>query len=106
MRRSAGQQAPLGGEGVDLIRKSVRLVTQELIEIEAAERIGAGRYERTEGRVTERNGARRGLPTTPRAGVPGRQVVCAGPPPMSSDAHPRSPGMADCASPPASGRRA
>ena len=36
------------GEGVDLIRESVRLVMQELIETEATERIGAGRYERTE----------------------------------------------------------
>ena len=32
------------GEGVDLIRESVRLVMQELIETEATERIGAGRY--------------------------------------------------------------
>ena len=28
------------------------------IEVEASERIGAGRYERTEGRVTKRNGSR------------------------------------------------
>ena len=33
-----------------LIRESVRMVMQELIEAEAAERIGAGRYERTEER--------------------------------------------------------
>lgn len=46
------------GDGVDLIRESVRLVLQELIEVEAAEAIGAARYERTEGRVTERNGHR------------------------------------------------
>jgi putative transposase len=46
------------GEGVDLIRESVRLVMQELIETEASERIGAGRYERTESRVTDRNGSR------------------------------------------------
>src|ERR1700722_1139533 len=46
------------GEGVDLIRESVRLVLQELIETEAAEAIGAKRYERTEGRSTERNGHR------------------------------------------------
>src|ERR687890_1136123 len=46
------------GEGVDLIRESVRLVMQELIETEASQQIGAGRYERTEARVTERNGAR------------------------------------------------
>ena len=36
------------GEGVDLIRESVRMVLQELIEAEAADVIGAGRYERTE----------------------------------------------------------
>ncbi len=45
------------GDGVDLVRESVRLVMQELIEAEATERIGAGRYERTEARTTERNGA-------------------------------------------------
>jgi putative transposase len=52
------------GEGVDLIRESVRMVMQELIEAEASERIGAGRYERTEGRVTDRNGARPRLVAT------------------------------------------
>ncbi len=36
------------GEGVDSVRESVRLVMQELIETEASDRIGAGRYERTE----------------------------------------------------------
>ncbi len=46
------------GEGVDLIRKSVRSVMQELIETETTERIRAGRYERTDTRVTERNGSR------------------------------------------------
>lgn len=45
------------GEGVDLIRESVRMVMQELIETEATEQIGADRYERTEARTTERNGA-------------------------------------------------
>ena len=44
------------GDGVDLIRESVRLVMQELIEAEATELIGADRYERTETRVTDRNG--------------------------------------------------
>jgi putative transposase len=34
------------------------MVMQELIEAEAAERIGAGRYERSESRTTDRNGAR------------------------------------------------
>src|SRR4051812_8592250 len=46
------------GEGVDLIRESVRMVMQELIEAEATERIGAARYERSESRTTDRNGVR------------------------------------------------
>ena len=46
------------GEGVDLVRESVRLVMQELIETEASERIGADRYERTKTRITDRNGSR------------------------------------------------
>jgi putative transposase len=46
------------GDGVDLIRESVRLVLQELIEVEAAERIGADRYERSEDRTNVRNGHR------------------------------------------------
>lgn len=36
------------GEGVELVRESVRMVMQELIEAETTERTGAGRYERTE----------------------------------------------------------
>src|SRR5688572_11674425 len=55
------------GDGVDLIRESVRTVFQELVEFEAAAAIGADRYERTEGRVRERNGARPKLIST-RAG--------------------------------------
>jgi putative transposase len=46
------------GDGVDLIRESVRLVLQELIELEATEVIGAAPYERSEARVAERNGSR------------------------------------------------
>src|SRR4051812_36154783 len=46
------------GDAVDLIRESVRMVLQELIEVEATERIGAARYERTDNRATERNGSR------------------------------------------------
>jgi transposase-like protein len=46
------------GQAVDLIRESVRTVLQELIEVEAAEAIGAVRYERSESRVNERNGSR------------------------------------------------
>ena len=52
------------GDGVDLIRDAVQLVLQELIEVEATEQIGAGRYERTDTRVTERNGSRPRLLTT------------------------------------------
>jgi putative transposase len=52
------------GEGVDLIRESVRMVMQELIEAEATEHIGAARYERSESRTNERNGARARLLAT------------------------------------------
>jgi putative transposase len=52
------------GEGVELIRESVRMVMQELIEAEATEKIGAGRYERTDARTTDRNGARARLLAT------------------------------------------
>ncbi|MFX0538367.1 IS256 family transposase [Ornithinimicrobium sp. Y1847] len=52
------------GDGVDLVRESVRMVLQELIEAEATEAIGAARYERTPARVTERNGTRPKLLTT------------------------------------------
>jgi putative transposase len=46
------------GEGVDLVRESVGMVMQELIEAEAIERIDAGKYQRSESRVTEGNGSR------------------------------------------------
>ena len=46
------------GGGAGLIREAVELVLQELIEAEATEAIGAGRYERSTDRVTERNGHR------------------------------------------------
>ena len=52
------------GGGAGLIREAVELVLQELIEAEAAEAIGAGRYERSEMRVTERNGHRSRLLAT------------------------------------------
>lgn len=52
------------GDGVDLVRDAVQMVLQELIELEATEVIGAARYERTEGRTTERNGHRRRLLAT------------------------------------------
>jgi len=52
------------GEALDLIRESVRLVAQELIEVELAAFVGAERYERTETRTNERNGHRARLLTT------------------------------------------
>ena len=52
------------GEGVDLIRDSVRVALQELIELEATERIGAAPYQRSEDRTTERNGHRPRILTT------------------------------------------
>ena len=46
------------GEEVDLVRESVRLVLQELVDAEAIAVIGADRYERTPERTNERNGTR------------------------------------------------
>lgn len=46
------------GDGVDLVRELARWALQELIELEATAAIGAGRYERSDGRITERNGHR------------------------------------------------
>lgn len=45
-----------GGE--DWLREQVRRLVQEVMEAEAAAQIGAGRYERTEERTTQRNGYR------------------------------------------------
>ena len=55
------------GGGAELVRDAVRLVFQELIEAEATEAVGAGRYERSDTRVTDRNGHRPRLLAT-RAG--------------------------------------
>lgn len=46
------------GQGGDLIRHLAEWMMQQLIEAEAADTIGAGRYERTDARTTERNGHR------------------------------------------------
>src|SRR5207249_3372322 len=46
-----------GGSG-DVLREAMTLVLQELIELEASQAIGAGRYERTDDRTTHRNGSR------------------------------------------------
>ena len=48
------------GGDIDVIRRSVELVLQALIDVEATEHIGAARYERTETRTTQRNGSRDG----------------------------------------------
>lgn len=50
--------------GVDLVRELAQWLAQELIEAEATEVIGAGPYERAEGRVAERNGHRSRTLTT------------------------------------------
>lgn len=65
------------GDGVDLIRDAVRLVLQELSELEATERIGAARYERSDTRVTDRNGARSRVLSTQAGDVELRIPSCA-----------------------------
>jgi transposase-like protein len=57
-------EALRAGEGVDLVRDTVRVALQGLIELEATERIGAAPYQRSEDRVTERNGYRPRMLTT------------------------------------------
>ncbi|MCL6444420.1 MAG: IS256 family transposase, partial [Alicyclobacillus sp.] len=48
-----------GEENVDVLRELMRLLAQSLIDAEATEKIGADRYERSEERVTQRNGYRK-----------------------------------------------
>ena len=50
--------------GVDLVRELAQWLAQELIEAEATGAIGAGLYERSDARVTERNGHRSRTLTT------------------------------------------
>jgi putative transposase len=45
--------------GDDFLGEALRLFLQELIEAEVSAQIGAGRYERSEERTTQRNGTRR-----------------------------------------------
>jgi len=45
-------------EGIDLLREAVRVVSQEVMEAEVSEAIGAARHERSEGRRNYRNGYR------------------------------------------------
>ncbi len=46
---------------VDFLRGGIEVLTQALIELEATERIGAEKYERTPERTTYRNGYRERL---------------------------------------------
>src|SRR3970040_1150676 len=52
------------GGSVDVMREAMALALQELIELEATQAIGAGRYERTDERTTHRNGSRTRLLST------------------------------------------
>ena len=52
------------GGGLDVVREALALVLQALIETEAAQQIGAGRYERREQRTAYRNGSRTRLLST------------------------------------------
>lgn len=52
------------GGSEDVLREAMALVLQELIELEAAQAIGAARYERTSERTTHRNGSRSRLLST------------------------------------------
>jgi putative transposase len=52
------------GGDLDVICEGLALVLQVLIEAEAAQQIGADRYERTEQRTTHRNGSRSRLLST------------------------------------------
>src|SRR3989338_4436945 len=50
--------------GDDFLRQAVQMLMQQLIEVEAEQKIGAGKYERAATRTVQRNGYReRGLDT-------------------------------------------
>jgi putative transposase len=52
------------GGDLDVIREGLAVVLQALIDAEATEVIGAGRYERSAARTTHRNGSRARLLST------------------------------------------
>lgn len=52
------------GGGIDFMRDALAFVLQALIDLEAAQVIGAGRYERSDERTTHRNGTRSRLLST------------------------------------------
>jgi hypothetical protein len=62
------------GGSLDVMRVAMTLVLQELIEAEAAQAIGAARYERTDERTTHRNGSRSRLLSTKAGDVQLRKV--------------------------------
>lgn len=51
-------EAVHSNDDVDIVRRAVEFVWQALIDAEAADAIGAGRYERTDSRANHRNGTR------------------------------------------------
>jgi putative transposase len=65
------------GGDLDVVREALALVLQALIEAEAAEVIGAGRYERSATRTTHRNGSRTRLLSTKAGDVELKIPSCA-----------------------------
>jgi putative transposase len=61
------------GGSADVMRDAMTLVLQQLIELEADQAIGAGRYERSDARTTHRNGSRGRLLST-KAGDVGLRI--------------------------------
>lgn len=57
------------GDMTDTIRTSLEWILQQLIEAEATAFVGAGRYERSDERITQRNGHRPRLLSTPAGDV-------------------------------------
>jgi putative transposase len=57
-------EALRAGGDLDVLRSGMQLVLQALIDLEATETIGAGRYERSAERTNHRNGARERLLST------------------------------------------
>lgn len=53
-----GAAAQNGEEGTDFLREGVRILAQELMELDVSQHVGAQRYERTAERTGQRNGLR------------------------------------------------
>jgi putative transposase len=65
------------GGDLDVVREALALVLQALIEAEAAQHIGADRYQRSASRTTHRNGTRARLLSTKAGDVELRIPSCA-----------------------------